>query len=373
MKIAIFTDTYEPQINGVVTSIKSYNEQLRKRGHEIHIFCPKDKGLKKSKFIHSLRSVDFKPYPTYKIGIPSPSILRKIKKIRPDIVHIQSPAPIGFLGLSAAKALRIPIVSTYHTLLTEYISYLPGSKFKYVRKLQKKGLEKYIKLFFNRSDIIIAPGIDTKKFLKKLVKKPIVILPTGIQIPKLTKKPKNKIPIILQVGRLCKERSVEVVVHAFNELLKTQQAKLIITSDGPQSNELKHLVKELEIQKHVQFTGFVSEQKKNSLYKKADMFVSASATDTQGLVPLEAMSFGTPVVVTHGPGFRDFITHNKNGLMFSPGKYKELSKQMIRILRNKKLKTRLSKNARKTAESYEISKFTNKLEAVYYHSIYNML
>jgi len=373
MKIAVFTDTYEPQINGVVTSIRLYNKELRKHKHEIHVFCPNARGLKKSRFTHPIKSIDFKPYPTYKIGIPTPSVIRKIRKLRPDIVHIHSPAPIGILGLSTAKALRIPIVMTYHTLLTEYIGYLPGSKYRRIKKINKKTVEKYVKLFFGRADLVIAPGSDTKKFLRRLIKKPIIILPTGIEMPKkIPKKPKNRIPIILQLGRLCKERSVDIVIRAFELLLKKQPAKLIIASSGPQAQELKQLVKSLKIQKHVKFTGFISEKKKDFLYKKADIFVSASETDTQGLVPLEAMAFGTPPVVANAASFKDFIKDNKNGLFFKTGNHKDLSKQILKLIKNKKLKKTLSKNAIKTVKDFEISKLSNKLEAVYYSVIYEL-
>jgi 1,2-diacylglycerol 3-alpha-glucosyltransferase len=374
MRIAIFTDTYEPQINGVVTSIKLYNQELRKHGHEIHIFCPKARGLKKNKFVHPLRSIDFKPYPTYRIGIPTPSILRKIRKYEPDVIHIQSPASIGLLGLSVAKALDIPTVMTYHTMLTEYVNYLPGTGYSEVKKIGKKTIERYVKLFFNQANLIISPGVDTKKFLKRLVKKPVAILPTGIQLPRnMSKKKSNKTPIILQVGRLCKERSVDVIIHALYFLLKKQKAKLIITSSGPKTEELKHLAKNLGIEKNITFTGFVSEKKKNQLYKKADIFVSASSTDTQGLVPLEAMSFGTPVIVPEASGFRDFIKHNKNGLTFKSGKAKQLSHQMLRLLKNKKLKMRLSKQSIKTSQDYNIEKLAKKLEAIYYSLAYDLI
>jgi len=207
-----------------------------------------------------------------------------------------------------------------------------------------------------------------------LVRKPVIILPTGIPIPsKVNKKFSNKIPIILQVGRLCKERSVDVVIKAFALLLKKQPAKLVITSSGPQAGELKELVKTLKIEKHVKFTGFVSESRKNSLYKKADVFVSASSTDTQGLVPLESMSYGTPVVVPHASGFRDFITNNKNGLMFPKGNEKKLCEQLQRVIKNKSLKIQLSKQGINTSKKYDIEKLSNKLEAIYYSVVYQLV
>jgi 1,2-diacylglycerol 3-alpha-glucosyltransferase len=374
MKIAIFTDTYEPQINGVVTSINDYNKQLRKHGHEVHIFCPKAHGLKKSKFIHPVKSMELKQYPSYRIGFPSRVVIRGMRKFKPDLVHIHSPGSLGLMGLTIAKTLKIPSVMTYHTLFTEYAGYLPGAKHRPVRKLGEKTIKKYVKHFYNRADLIIAPGKDTSRFLKKLVRKPVIILPTGIPLPKkILAKKQNKIPIVLQVGRLCKERSVDVVIKAFALLLKKHPAKLVITSSGPQAEELKQLTSDLGIQKNVKFTGFVSERQKNALYKKADVFVSASSTDTQGLVPIEAMSFGTPVVVTHASGFRDFITHNKNGMMFPKGNEKKLCEQLLKVIKNKSLRIKLSKQGIITSQKYDIEKLGNKLEAIYYSIIYRLI
>jgi len=125
MKIAYFTDTYHPQYNGVVTSIDAFKEELEKRGHEIYIFCPKVGNEPKGKRIYPIKSYDFKPYPAIRIGVPSPWIYKKIKEINPDLIHIQSPAPIGIAGLIVAKKLKIPTITTYHTMFSDYAHYIP--------------------------------------------------------------------------------------------------------------------------------------------------------------------------------------------------------------------------------------------------------
>lgn len=366
MKIAFFTDTYEPQVNGVVTSINLFMNELRKNGNEVHIFCPHSKGLKANKYIHPLKSIEFKPYPDCKIGIPGPRIFSITKKINPDIIHIHVPAPIGLAGLSIAKALRIPILMTYHTFITDYMDYLPLLKNKLTQKLNKKTIDKYTKWFYNRADAIIAPSTETKMFLKKIgIKREIIVLPTGIKLSKIDLKRKiNKKPIILHVGRICKEKNIDVIIKAFNELQK-MDASLLITSFGPYEQELKNLVKKLNLEKKVRFTGFVSESKKEQLYKKADLFVASSTTDTQGIVLLEAMKYGTPVIAADAKGFKDFVKNNSNGFLFRPGSVKDLAKKMKHVLKNEKLWKRLSNEGYKKAKKFSIGRCTERLENIY--------
>ena len=152
MKIAMFTDTYEPQTNGAVDSINKFKKELEKRGHEVFIFCPYDKDLKKQKNVIPLRSMKFSPYPEYRIGMPSARIIRHIKKIQPDVIHIQSPAPIGLAGLAVGKYYNIPTVATYHTLLTEYFSYISTKH----EDVSKGFIIKFTKWFFNKVDKVIA-------------------------------------------------------------------------------------------------------------------------------------------------------------------------------------------------------------------------
>src|SRR3990170_1051930 len=120
MKIAFFTDTYHPQINGVVNAIDLFKKELEKRGHEIHIFSPTGNG----KNIHTAYHVDFHRYPEYKISYPSFEVTRKIREIMPDVIHLHTPLNMGVAGLATAKIFNIPLVSTYHTLLNEYFKHL---------------------------------------------------------------------------------------------------------------------------------------------------------------------------------------------------------------------------------------------------------
>ena len=181
-----FTDTYEPQINGVVTAIKLLERELKKLGHEVYIVCPKVKNHKFPKNVYTCKSFTFKPYPEYKGSLPSLRLIKWVKKINPDMIHIHTPVTIGWLGIVCAKLLKKPVVTTYHTLMEEYfeIYFLPKKlkKSEKVKYFSKKLIRKYTKFFFNRSDYITSPSIAIKKILEDCgIKKPIFVNPTGIE------------------------------------------------------------------------------------------------------------------------------------------------------------------------------------------------
>ncbi len=377
MKIAFFTDTYKPQINGVVTSVELFAEELRSRGHKVYIFCPKSENIfsrksEKEKFVYRIPSFKFRPYPEYRGAIPTPSIFSKIKKIRPDIIHVQTPVSIGFVGMIIAKYMKIPLVMSYHTLLGEYIKYfLLGFRGKKkIESIGEKIMKRYTKFFFNRADFVIVPSLTIKDSLEKCeVKRTMEILPTGIRvrdfrIKKLQKKTK---PSIIYVGRLGKEKSVDVILKAFKIVLKKLDCELVIVGDGPDRKRLENLAKNLGLADAVKFKGYIERDNlvKSGLYGASDVFVSASATETQGLTILEAFASGCPVIVADALGFKDFVKDGKNGLLFMPGNVAELSEKIYNVLSNKRLRKRLSENAKKSAEMYDIKICANRLQKIY--------
>lgn len=358
MKIAYFTDTYEPQINGVVTSIKLSAQHLRKNGHEVYIFCPS--GSRKNKYTLPIFSKQFKNYPEYKVSFPFFDLIKKVKEIKPDVFHIHTPATIGVAGLTIAKLLDIPIVTTYHTLLKDYMSYITSEK------LGNQFVDTYTSWFFNRCSIIISPSTPIKKILiKNGIKKPIIILPTPIDASIINKKSKrkNRKFTILHVGRLCKEKRIEIVLDAFKDVSEKIDARLVITSTGPDEKKLKNLARSLNISKNVKFTGYLPVERLKELYSTADVFVTASDTETQGLVILEAMVNGCPVIARNALGFKDVIKNRKNGILFD--KKNELSEKIIMLFKNKKLRDKLIKKGFKTAGELNSENYIKNMEKIY--------
>jgi len=346
MKIAMFTDTYHPQFNGVVTSIDFFVNELRKE-HEVHIFCPHTPGFEnKDKFVHMFKSIEFKRYPGYRIGLPASLINFDFSDF--DIIHLQTPATMGLAGLAIGKNNKIPIVGTFHTLIPEYSDYI--TKAKIAKEVTKKVLWKFVKHFYNSCDAVIAPSNPIKKDLEKhgVIKK-IYVIPTGIYLDKTAKevikksktylRKKYKIPknekIILHVGRITKEKNIELILKAIS---KIDDVKLIITSEGPYKTHLEKMVKELKIEKKVVFTGFLSRKKLYEYYRLSDAFVIASKTETQGLVLLEATMFKLPILSLDAPVVGDFVRENNAGIVCKEREFPESIKKVLKIrIDNKKI------------------------------------
>ncbi len=369
MRIVFFTDTYEPQINGVVTSIKVLEKHLRRMKHEVHVFCPADRGTRKRKFIHTVKSVRFKPYPEYRIALPSAKIVSEMRRIKPDVVHIQSPAPLGLMGLAAAKILGIPAIATYPTLLTANYQYLFG---RFPEKISKRIIIGYTKWFYNKVDAAIAPSSPIKKLLESCgVKKKIFVIPNGLETGSCRKiRGKNKTPLLIHVGRLCKEKQIDIVIRAFKKVLEKTKCRLVITSDGPDRKRLESLAASLGIKGSVSFTGYVPDSSIKKFYENGDALVYASQTETQGLVVLESMMRGCPVIVPESMGFKDIVKNNFNGISYKPVSEKTLARKIIQLLSNEKMRRKFIRNGYRTLERFDAKNTTNGLLKIY-HSLSN--
>ncbi|MFH1105730.1 MAG: glycosyltransferase [Candidatus Aenigmatarchaeota archaeon] len=364
MRIAFFTDTYEPQINGVVTSIKVLEKQLRKSGHEVHVFFPAGKKTSKKKFIHAIKSVEFWPYPEYRMTIPSSEIVSKLRKMRPDVIHIQTPMLAGLLGLAAARILKKPVIATYPTLLTAYYGYVFG---RLPKKISKKIVIKYTKWFYNKVDAVIVPTNPIKKLLESYgIEKKIIVLPNGLETGNYRKvRNLGKIPMLVHVGRLCKEKQIDIVIRAVGKVLAKEECTLVITSDGPDRRRLESLVKSLGLEGKVSFTGYIPDSAIKALFKKADALVYASQTETQGIVVMESMMFGCPVIVPKSLGFKDAVKNNFNGFAYRPVNEETLAKRILALIRNDRLRRKFIRNSYRMLKVFDAKNITNKLLAVY--------
>ncbi len=345
MKIAFFTDTYEPQVNGVVTSIKSFAKELRRRGHTVYIFSPSSPGARHDKFVKTFKSIPFSRYPGYRIGVPVAGLKEKF-----DVIHVHTPATVGLYGALLARHYKLPLVGTYHTLLPEYTHYLVKGG---IEKITKKALWKYTSLFYNKCDCVIAPSEETKKELIKHGIRQVKVIPTGISLKGRPVKHKGR--TILHVGRLCKEKNIQFIMKALKNILNGD-TKLVITSDGPYKEELMKLAKKLKIEKNVTFTGYLSKKELAKVYARSDLFVMASLSETQGIVLTEAMAFSLPVVVLDSPVTGNFVRQNKIGLVAGRKNFASCVKKLLNC----------RKKLRKIAlNEYSIKRCTDKLLDIY--------
>ena len=360
MKIGFFTDTFLPQRNGVVTSLVNFGSELIKRGHEVFVFCP-ETNVKEynGMVVYSYPSVSFRPYPEFKIAAPRGS--DRLPKL--DIVHTHSPFSLGVFGLMAAKKQAVSRVSTFHTMLPEYVQYLS----RFGKGIFRRIAWSYCRLYYNRCHKVIAPSNALKRILlQHQIKKPITIVPTGIDLnffkPIEKKKARKKLGIddervFLMLGRLGFEKNVDIVLRAFKDV----DARLIIAGSGPAERKLKDLRRKLGIQKKVSFKGYVPEKLKHVYYSAADAFVIASMSETQAIVVAEAMACGTPVIGANSLAIPEVVSNGKNGYLFEGGAVEQLSE----ILRSYEPHDKIQIRALKTGRNFSIEKCTDKLEKFY--------
>ncbi len=380
MRIAIFTDTYKPHKDGVITHIEDILKFLTDKGHEITLFVPgKNKFQIKqiSKYLElvELHSIPLCVYKGYRIPIAG---LKKIKEIfknkKFDLIHTHSPFALGITGLHISKHFSIPIVGTYHTMIPEYAPYLLNGKFKNVlKKISRYPSKKYTKFIYSKLSSTIAPSNEIKKYLETCGLKNVVCIPNGINTDKFknSKKinicKKYKLPennkILLFVGRMGFEKKIEVLLKSM-KYLEEEKIFLLLIGSGPYLKKYKETAKKLKL-KNVKFLGYVEDKLLHSIYLSSDIFVSPSDTETQGITFLEAMNAGLPIIGVNKFGAKEVVKTGINGLLAKPEDSKDLAVKIKKLVDNEKLIKRFSNNSKKIAKNYYINKTSKKLLELY--------
>ncbi len=370
MKIALFADTYFPQVCGVSTAVDFFYKKLLKRGNEVYLIIPKYKNQKNGKNTLCLRSIAANRAFNYRLAIyiSFRSLIKLLKKDF-DIVHGHAVGSISLGGLFFSRLKKIPYVYTYHTMLTDYSHYfLYGI-------LRPKTIRRISRISCNACDYIIAPSEKVKEeLISQGVKKPIAVIPTGIDIDKFQNLKKDFLrkklnikqdeKILLHAGRLGREKSVDFLIYAFNHVLKkAPKTHLVIAGFGTELSYLKSLSKRLKIDKNIHFLGLVEYKKMPLVYSGADIFVFSSKTETQGLVVLEAMAAGLSIICLDDKALKETIINNFNGIMVKKN-ISDFAEEILKLLKDKKKREFLGKNAKKKAEQISEESITN-LEKIY--------
>ncbi|MHC1747052.1 MAG: glycosyltransferase family 4 protein [Cellulosilyticaceae bacterium] len=377
MNIGIFTDTYSPQINGVVSSIVTLEKELIKQGHNVSIFTiSHPQAVNDPSYVYRLPSMPFVFLKDHRVGILySVKTVRKIKKLKLDIILSQTEFSLGLFAKILSSRLHLPMVHTYHTMYEEYMHYVSKGV-----ELSPELARKYSKKFCNSVTGVVAPTAKTEKLLRSYgVTTPIAVIPTGIDFTpfrstsyapdeitglKNTFNLSSDTPTVLFIGRIAKEKSIDVLIQAMPLVLdKIPTAKLVIVGDGPARKELTHLTHDLGIEESVVFTGMQPWNTIGKFYQLGDVFVSASVSETQGLTFAEAMAASLPVVAKRDESVQGLIKDDYNGKLFET--YEELAKILIQILSDKDYCNTLSLNAPESVEALSAETF-GKNAAKYY-------
>ncbi len=380
MRIGFFTDTYLPVVNGVVVSIETSRKALEAIGHQVFIYAPESPGYKdKNPNVFRFKSIRVikKPETHYAFNfLPVGRNFREISHFKLDVVHAHTPFGLGLLAKYISERQLIPLIYTHHTHYPEY------AKFYLKEEVLLPYLAKvYSTWFSNISNAAIAPSLKIKKLLLNYgVKKKttIYILPTGIDLKIFKKSLKNgralrkklKIPseakVLISVGRIGKEKNLEFLIKGFAEVLKKRKDTLLLmVGDGPFLKKLKKIAQNLKIAQSIIFTGKVPRQKIPAFYQSADVFLFASLTDTQGIVILEALSCGLPVIALKDDAFVDIIVNNKNGFLINQNSSKLFAQKIITLLDDSFLYKKFSIGAVKTAQNFSEKNMAKELIEIY--------
>jgi len=369
MRIGLFTDTYIPEVNGVVTVLEMMTRELRREGHEVYVFCPSYPGGDDfCTGVYRFPSLKFIFYKGMRVATPySRSALRLIPSL--DIVHSHDPGSIGLMAFWASKRYHIPHIHTYHDLYMDYRCYLP----RVIRP--NSGMVKLMsRLLCNRCNAIIAPSFQMKHELESYgITSSIYVLPFGVDEEEFSHEIRWNVrtalnihtkDLLLYAGRLGVEKNIDFLLRSFRRLLAVQPgARLIIAGDGPQRQFLERYAMSLGIAPFVTFTGFIQRRDLIDLYKQA-LFVFASKTETQGLVLVEAMMAGAAVVAVGIMGPLDTITSGETGILVSEDE-DEFARACNRLLQDANERQRIGMAARKWARSQSSKVSTKRLLDIY--------
>jgi len=375
LRIAIFSDSLLPVLNGVSISIDTLVKALRDRGHSVHLFGPGHPGApEEDPNVHRFRSVQTPWTKGYPIAIPPfYGELQRFRRHRFDLIHTHTPWVVGFVGLRWAESHEIPIVSTYHTLYDRYAHYFPILPRRYIRFR----IAKQTNFYYNSVAHVITPTDASLKWLRRhSVKTPATVIPTAGAAPvpidrseaRLTLDLRPNQRALLYVGRLAKEKNLQTLIKATAfALRKDPQLRLLVVGDGPFREDLRTYARSLGIGDKVRFVGFVPRNQVDRFYAAADLFVFPSFTETQGLVIEEAMNYGLPTVAIVGGGASEAIDPGVNGLVVSNAA-EELAEAIGLYFGDSELQERLTNAASHSGRRFSVDDMCDRVLGVY-HSV----
>lgn len=378
MRIAMLTNNYKPYMGGVPISIEHLAQALRAQGHEVYIFAPTYKNQEEEPYV-----IRYPSFPVSIANAPVPNVFHrifeeKIEKLGIDVIHVHHPALVGNVALKLKKKYGIPVVFTYHTRIEAYLHYI-----KPIEWLEAATgvIDHYMKWFCSKCDMIAAPTPGMKAYLTENgVQTPIEILPTGVkeesfypkteEVQSVCRAYKGGADYLLcSVSRLAKEKNIDFQLEGLKFLKERLERagkhfRYLLIGDGPEYEHLKKKIRAAGLEKEVVLTGRVENCYIASYQKACDAFLFSSKSETQGIVILEAMAAGNPVIAVKASGVEDLVENGKNGYL-TEEEPKVWAEQIAEILLDETQRIRLSYGAYITAAKYSENQIAERAAEVY--------
>lgn len=364
MRIALFTETFLPKVDGIVTRLSHTVDHLQRLGNQVLVISP-DGGLTEYKGakIHGIPGFPLPLYPELKLALPRPSMRQVLETFQPDLIHLVNPAVLGLGGLYYAKSLDVPLVASYHTHLPKYLEH-------YGLGMLEGVLWELLKAVHNQAQVNLCTSTAMQEALTSHGIERVAVWQKGVDTelfqPSLgTLEMRSHLtqghpesPLLLYVGRLSAEKEIDRIKPVLQSI---PGARLALVGDGPYRQELeKHFADTPTF-----FVGYMTGQTLAAAFASADAFVFPSRTETLGLVLLEAMAAGCPVIAANAGGIPDIVSDGVNGYLFDPQEEGGAIAATQRLLSHADERATLRQNARIEAERWGWAAATRQLQGFY--------
>lgn len=383
MKVALFTETYLPHINGVATHVKSLKDGLEQLGHQVLIVTADintHRHYLKDNILHC-PALEMKRL--YGYGLSSPVNIRRLKIIEdfnPDVIHIHNEFSIGLFGVAASHILRVPLIYTLHTMYDDYIYYVAPRPFV---RVTRRFSHRYIKFFAERADCITGPSKKCEEYLKSAGvtgTKEVYVIPNPVELDafspehvsqedKRAFREKYRLPedamLACFVGRLGREKSVDVLLSHWAKTIRPEDnMRLIVIGDGPAKEELERQAQDLGLKSMVVFTGKVDHDALPPYLASCNVYVTASLSDTNSISMKEGMAAGLPVLQLYDELNADQVQDGVNGFVFRSAEDFADKLRMIRDMPQAQ-RDKLRRSVMESVSKYSAANLAKNLLAVY--------
>lgn len=359
MRIALFTETYPPQRNGVALILERLVAELTRRGHEVLVAAPVswrprgETAVPAGVQLVRVPGVPLPKYPDLTLAPPcSPAVLRAVRKFRPDVIHLATEYSLGLTGLAAARLLDVPNVTSFHTNI-------PGTLPYYGFGWASEACWKYLRWFHARSARTYCPGETNRRTLLGRGFRNVSLWPRGVDTERFAPQHRDQAVRrahgpddalhLLYVGRLTPEKDLHVLFDAYQRLTAERYGvpvHLVVAGDGSYSPSTR-----AQAPRTVTFAGYLEGSALSAAYSSADIFVFPSRVETLGNVVLEALASGLPVVGVAEGGTLENVRDGVNGVLCPPGDPEGFAEGVSRIADDPRLRGEMARNARRWAEA----------------------
>ncbi len=379
MRIAYLTDSFWPMVNGVAVSLTLAVPRLRERGFDIEIFAPRYHGYADpEEYIHRWPSVRYMKNPPFFLALPLGELMRYLQSQPWDIVHFHTPLILGWVARGFASRRRLPLVYTYHTMIESALHYMPlpnnADRLTWLASA-------YNRYWCDRCQAVVAPSRKVERMLlRQGIKAEVRQINYGIDVERFNGGgplssdagrarwglPQNA-QLLLYVGRLGGEKNVAFLLRAFARLLQanpSQPLHFVLAGDGNEREALENLARQLGLAEQTTFLGNISRDRLPELYRLSDLFISASITEAQGVVMIEAIAAGLPVVAAKDEAFDGILVDGKNCYVVSLN-MDDFVAAMQRVLGDPDQRSAMSAASHEISREFAIERHVEQVAQLY--------